>query len=121
MTSKDDEMTLEGDHYERISRCRLTPFSPARYTKYYMHIDELFSVSMKLLISISILEHNRYLHNYQSNVYLIKYNLVQQNMSVSSRIGEYLENKVTYINIQEINYMYSSYNQHAYLFILHVY
>jgi hypothetical protein len=42
-------------------------------------------------------------------------------MSVNSRIGEYLENKATYINIQEINYMYSSYNQHTYLFILHVY
>jgi hypothetical protein len=72
MTPKNDEMTLEGDHYGRISRYKLTLLSQDRYTKYYMQIDELFSVSMKLLTSISILEHNRYLHNYQSNVYLIK-------------------------------------------------
>jgi hypothetical protein len=36
-------------------------------------------------------------------------------------MDEYLENKATNINIQEINLLYLSYNQHIYLFILHVY
>ena len=35
-------------------------------------------------------------------------------MSANSRIDEYLKNKTTYINIQEINQSYSSYNQHTY-------
>jgi CRISPR/Cas system-associated exonuclease Cas4 (RecB family) len=57
---------------------------------------------MELLTS-SISRHNRYPHNHQRNVYHIKYNLVRQIASVNSRINEYLENKTTYINIQEIN------------------
>jgi heme-binding NEAT domain protein len=56
---------------------------------------------MKLLTS-PISKHNRYSHNYQSNIYHIEYNLVQQNTSENSRIDEYSENKATYINIQEI-------------------
>jgi hypothetical protein len=45
MTPKDDQMTLEsdqmtpeGDHCGMISRHRLMPLSPARYTEYYVHI-----------------------------------------------------------------------------------
>ena len=38
MTPEDDQMTPEGDHYEMISRHRLMPLSPARYTEYYVHI-----------------------------------------------------------------------------------
>jgi hypothetical protein len=53
------------DHYGRISHHKLVPFSPSKYTEYYVHIDLLF-VSMKLLTSISILRHNRYSHGYQS-------------------------------------------------------
>jgi len=32
-----------------------------------------------------------------------EYNLVQQNASANSKMDEYSENKVAYINIQEIN------------------
>jgi heme-binding NEAT domain protein len=56
---------------------------------------------MKLLTS-PISKHNRYSHNYHSNIYHIEYNLVQQNTSENSRIDEYSKNKATYINIQEI-------------------
>jgi len=56
---------------------------------------------MKLLTS-PISKHNRYSHNYQSNVYHIEYNLVQQNTSENLRIDDYSENKATCINIQEI-------------------
>jgi len=35
MTPKGDQMTPEDDHYGMI---RLTPLSPVRYTKYYVHI-----------------------------------------------------------------------------------
>jgi len=38
MTPKGDQMTPEGDHYGMISRHRLMPLSPARYTEYYVHI-----------------------------------------------------------------------------------
>jgi hypothetical protein len=57
---------------------------------------------MKLPTS-PISRHNRYSHNYQNNVYHIKYNLVQYNTSANSKINEYLKIKATYINIQEIN------------------
>jgi hypothetical protein len=56
---------------------------------------------MKLLTS-PISKHNRYSHNYQSNIYHIEYNLVQQNTSENLKIDEYSENKATCINIQEI-------------------
>jgi len=56
---------------------------------------------MKLLTS-PISKHNRYSPNYQSNVYHIEYNLVQQNTSENLRIDDYSENKATCINIQEI-------------------
>jgi len=68
---------------------------------------------MELLTSL-ISRHNRYSHNYQNNVYHIEYNLVQQNASANSRIDKYSKNKATNINIQEINYSYSLYNQHTY-------
>ena len=58
---------------------------------------------MELLTSIPISRHNRYSYNYQSNVYYIEYNLVQQKASAYSRMDEYLKNKATYINIQKIN------------------
>jgi len=64
-------MTPEGDHHERISCHRLVPLSRARCTKYYVHEDALLYVSMKLLTS-PISRHNRYSHNYQSNVYHIE-------------------------------------------------
>jgi len=38
MTLKGDQMTPEGDHCGMISRHRLMPLSPARYTEYYVHI-----------------------------------------------------------------------------------
>jgi hypothetical protein len=38
MTLKSDQMTPEGDHCGMISRHRVMPLSPARYTKYYVHI-----------------------------------------------------------------------------------
>jgi len=38
MTPKSDQMTPEGDHRGMISRHRLMPLSPARYTEYYVHI-----------------------------------------------------------------------------------
>jgi len=37
MTPENDQMTLEGDHCGMISRHRLMPLSPARYTEYYVH------------------------------------------------------------------------------------
>jgi hypothetical protein len=36
-------------------------------------------------------------------------------------MDKHSENKITYINIQEINWLYASYNQHAYLLILNAY
>jgi hypothetical protein len=79
------------------------PLSPTRYTEYYMHVDQLLSINMELRKSILISRHYIYSHNYQSNVYHIEYNLVQQNASANSKMDEYSENKVAYINIQEIN------------------
>jgi len=38
MTPEGDQMTPEGDHCGMISRHRLMPLSPARYTEYYVHI-----------------------------------------------------------------------------------
>jgi hypothetical protein len=38
MTLKSDQMTPEGDHCRMISRHRLMPLSPTRYTEYYVHI-----------------------------------------------------------------------------------
>ena len=38
MTPKGDQMTPEDDHCGMISRHRLMPLSPARYTEYYVHI-----------------------------------------------------------------------------------
>jgi hypothetical protein len=75
---------------------------------------------MELLTS-PISRHNRYSQNHQRNVYHIKQNLVRQIVSANSRINEYSENKAIYINIQEIYWLYSSYNQHTYLFILYAY
>jgi hypothetical protein len=37
MTHKGDQMTPEGNHCGMISRHRLMPLSPARYTEYYVH------------------------------------------------------------------------------------
>jgi hypothetical protein len=113
-------MTPKVDHCGRISRHRLMTFSLARYTKYYVYIGYLLSISMELLTSL-ISKHYRYSHNYQNNVYHIKYNLVQQNATTNSRIDKYSDNKATYINTQEINYSYSSYSQHIYFLISHVY
>jgi hypothetical protein len=120
MTPKNDQMTPECDYCRRNSHHRLMTLLLVRYTKYYVHISYLLSISMKILTS-PISNHYRYSHNYQSNVYHIKYNLVQQNASTNSRIDKYSDNKATYINTQEINYSYSSYNQHIYFLILHVY
>jgi hypothetical protein len=53
---------------------------------------------MKLLTS-PISKHNRYSHNYQSNIYHNEYNLVQQNTSENLRIDNYSKNKATCINI----------------------
>ena len=86
MTFKGDQMILESDHHGRISCHRLVFLSLAIYTKHYVHISQ----------------YNRYSHNYQSNVYHIEYNLVQQNASANSRIDEYSENKVTYIKFKKL-------------------
>jgi hypothetical protein len=59
MTLKSDQMTPEGDHCRMISRHRMMPLSPARYTKYYVHIGLLLSVRMELLTS-PVSRHNRY-------------------------------------------------------------
>jgi hypothetical protein len=73
----------------------------------------------KKLDKTTSFRYNRCFYNYQNNADYIKYNLVQQNAIVNSRMNEYSKNKSTYIYIQEINY--SSYNQHTYLLILHAY
>jgi hypothetical protein len=86
MTFKGDQMILESDHHGRISCHRLVFLSPAIYTKHYVHISK----------------YNRYSHNYQSNVYHIEYNLVQQNASANSRIDEYSKNKATYIKFKKL-------------------
>ena len=41
-------------------------------------------------------------------------------MSANSRINEYSKNKAIYINIQEINLLYSLYNEHTYLYIYYM-
>jgi len=38
MTPKDDQMTPKGDHCGMISRHKLMPLSPTRYTEFYVHI-----------------------------------------------------------------------------------
>ena len=39
MTPEGDQMTPGADHCGMISRHKLIPFSPARYTEYYVHIS----------------------------------------------------------------------------------
>jgi len=38
MTPESNQITSEDDHYGKISLHKLVPLSPAKYTKYYVHI-----------------------------------------------------------------------------------
>ena len=88
-----NHMTPEYNHRRRIGRHKQVPLSPIRYTRYYVHMDELLFISIKLLTSL-VSRHNRYPYNYQSNVYHIEYNKLNNR--------EYSKNKTKYIDIKKL-------------------